>query len=83
MTRIELSEKFKNQIKKVNDETVMDRLKKEFKALLKDPALGKPLRYTLKGFRSIRIGKYRLIYALDGDVVRVYSFEHRKGVYGR
>jgi len=83
MTRIELSEKFKNQIKKVKDESVMDMLKKEFKAMLKDPTLGKPLRYTLKEFRSIRIGKYRLIYALEGDVVRFYSFEHRKGVYKR
>ena len=83
MTQIELSEKFKNQIKKIKDEAVMDRVKKEFKALLKDPTLGKPLRYSLKGFRSIRIGKYRLIYALEGDVIRVYSFEHRKGVYKR
>jgi mRNA interferase RelE/StbE len=83
MTRIELSEKFKNQIKKVKDDTVMALVKKEFKALLKDPTLGKPLRYSLKGFRSIRIGKYRLIYALEEDVVRVYSFEHRKGVYKR
>ena len=81
MTRIELSEKFKNQIKKIKDETVIDRVKKEFKALLKDPTLGKPLRYSLKGFRSIRIGKYRLIYAIDGDVVKIYAFEHRKGVY--
>jgi hypothetical protein len=54
MTRIELSEKFKNQIKKVKDEAVMDRVKKEFKALLKDPTLGKPMRCSLKGFRSIR-----------------------------
>ena len=81
MTRIELSEKFKNQIKKIKDETVIDRVKKEFKALLKDPTLGKPLRYSLKGFRSVRIGKYRLIYAIDGDVVKIYAFEHRKGVY--
>ena len=81
MTRIELSEKFKNQIKKVKDEAVMDRLKKEFKALLKDPTLGKPLRYSLKGFRSVRIGKYRLIYVIEGDVVKIYAFEHRKGVY--
>jgi len=35
MTRIELSEKFKNQIKKIKDETVIDRVKNEFKALLK------------------------------------------------
>ena len=81
MTRIEVSDKFKNQIKKVKDEDVLDKIKKKFKALLKDPTLGKPLRYSLKGFRSIRIGKYRLIYALEGDVVKVYSFEHRKGVF--
>ena len=81
MTRIELSEKFKNQIKKIKDETVIDRVKKEFKALLKNPTLGKPLRYSLKGFRSVRIGKYRLIYAIEGDVVKIYAFEHRKGVY--
>lgn len=81
MTRIELSEKFKNQIKKIKDEIVIDRVKREFKALLKDPTLGKPLRYSLKGFRSIRIGKYRLIYAIEGDVVKIYAFEHRKGVY--
>ena len=81
MTRIELSEKFKNQIKKIKDETVIDRVKNEFKALLKYPTLGKPLRYSLKGFRSVRIGKYRLIYAIKGDVVKIYAFEHRKGVY--
>ena len=83
MTWIEVSEKFKNQIKKVKDDVVMDRVKKEFKALLKDPTLGKPLRCSLKGFGSIRIGKYRLIYVLEDYVVRVYSFEHRKGVYKR
>jgi len=66
MTRVELSEKFKNQIKKIKDETVIDQVKKEFKALLKDPTLGKPLRYLLKGFGSVIIEKYRLIYAKRG-----------------
>ena len=60
MPQIELSEKFKNQIKKIKDETVLDRVRKELKNLLKDLDTGKPLRYSLKGFRSIRIGKYRL-----------------------
>ncbi|MHC1566641.1 MAG: type II toxin-antitoxin system RelE family toxin [Methanosarcinales archaeon] len=81
MSQIELSEKFKNQIKKIKDETVRDRVRKELKNLLKDPDTGKPLRYSFKGFRSIRIGKYRLLYAIDGDVIRVYAFEHRKDVY--
>ena len=81
MPQIELSEKFKNQIKKIKDETVLDRVRKELKNLLKDPDTGKPLRYSLKGFRSIRIGKHRLLYAIDGDVIRAYAFEHRNDVY--
>lgn len=34
-----------------------------------------------KGFRAIRIGKHRLLYAIEGDVVKVYVIKHRKKVY--
>ncbi|MEA1943986.1 MAG: type II toxin-antitoxin system RelE/ParE family toxin [Euryarchaeota archaeon] len=70
---------FRNQIKKIKDDAVINRVKDEFKALLKDPTLGKPLRYSLKGFRSIRIGKYRLIYAILRDVVRYTRLNREKG----
>ncbi|NQE44635.1 hypothetical protein C5S31_01260, partial [ANME-1 cluster archaeon GoMg2] len=56
-------------------------LRKWLKDILSNPNMGKPLRYTLKGFRAIRIGKYRLIYAIEGDAVKVYAIEHRKKVY--
>jgi len=52
MPQIELSKQFRNQIKKIMDETVRERVQRELKNLLKDPNIGKPLRYSLKGFRS-------------------------------
>ena len=81
MTKIELSEKFKSQLRKLKDEKLRDSIEKALKDLLEDPNIGKPLRYSFKGFRAMRIGKYRLIYAIDGDVVKVYAIKHRKKVY--
>jgi len=81
MTHLELSEKFKSQLKKLKDEEIQTRVKTVLKELLANPHGGKPLRYSLKGFRAVRIGKYRLIYAVEGDVVKVYAIEHRKEVY--
>lgn len=81
MTQIELSEKFKSQMKKLKDEAIRSSVRKGLKDLLKDSTIGKSLRYSLKGFRSMRIEKYRLIYAIEGDMITVYAFEHRKKVY--
>ena len=81
MTEIELSEKFKSQLTKLKAEEIRERVEDVLKEILSNPNTGKPLRYTLKGFRAIRIGKYRLIYAIEGDAVKVYAIEHRKKVY--
>ena len=45
--------------------------------------LGKPLRYSLKGCRRIRVGDCRVVYVIDGDVVTVVKIGHRKEVYER
>ena len=43
---------------------------------------GKPLRYSLKGARRLRVGDYRVIYRIEsGDVVLVIKIGHRKEVY--
>jgi mRNA interferase RelE/StbE len=44
---------------------------------------GKPLRYSLKGARRLRVGDWRIIYAIEPpDVVLVVKIGHRKEVYG-
>ncbi|MBI5156302.1 type II toxin-antitoxin system RelE/ParE family toxin [Candidatus Peregrinibacteria bacterium] len=42
---------------------------------------GKPLRKSLHGFRSLRVGDYRVIYRIEGKVVRVYAIGHRSVIY--
>ena len=43
---------------------------------------GKPLRYSLKGARSLRIGDYRVIYTFEpDDVILIVKIGHRREVY--
>jgi mRNA interferase RelE/StbE len=44
--------------------------------------LGKPLRYSLKGARRLRVGDWRVIYQIEPpDVVLVVKIGHRREVY--
>ena len=54
------------------------------KKLTIDPVnFGKPLRYTLKGYRRLRVGDYRVIYKIIEDkvLVMIVDIDHRKEVY--
>jgi mRNA interferase RelE/StbE len=52
--------------------------------LMVDPlGFGKPLRYSLKGFRSLRVGDYRIVYNISATDKEVFIvvIKHRKDVY--
>jgi mRNA interferase RelE/StbE len=44
---------------------------------------GKPLRYSLKGHRRIRVSDYRIIYRIDAEAhfVVIVAIKHRKDIY--
>lgn len=42
---------------------------------------GKPLRRSLKGYRKLRVGNYRIVYRIDRDVVKIFVIQHRSVVY--
>ena len=44
---------------------------------------GKPLRQTLRGLWSLRVGDYRIVYAIKGEEVWVLRIWHRREVYER
>lgn len=49
-----------------------------------DPVgLGKPLRYSLKGHRRLRVGDYRIVYRINSEkqTVIIVVIKHRKDVY--
>lgn len=76
----EVEEKLKAFVKPVRDRI----LKAIETKLTVDPvAFGKPLRHTLKGYRRLRVGDYRVIYKIIDDrlVVFIIEIDHRKDVY--
>ena len=42
---------------------------------------GKPLRYSLKGCRRLRVGDFRVIYKIDGETVLIVKIGHRREIY--
>lgn len=53
--------------------------------LKKAPLKGKLLSADWKGLRRLRVGRYRVVYAFDGEVlmISVVRVGHRKEVYGK
>lgn len=59
------------------------RIAAAFESLKKDPFRGKPLKLSLKGNFSLRVGFYRIIYAINRNTITVHIFKigHRRNVY--
>jgi mRNA-degrading endonuclease RelE of RelBE toxin-antitoxin system len=52
--------------------------------LMEDPVgFGKPLRYSLKGHRRLRVGDYRVIFRIESanNKVVIIAIKHRKNIY--
>ena len=52
--------------------------------LIVDPiGFGKPLRYSLKGHRRLRVSDYRIVYRIEvsTNIVLIFAIKHQKDVY--
>ena len=49
--------------------------------LLSDTAQGKPLQGQLLGFNSIRVGRFRVVYRVQQDIVEILTIGPRRTVY--
>lgn len=77
---------FKKQIENLNkkNKELMKELMQKVKKLYGTPYSGKPLKYRLSNYRSLRVkGKYRLIYMVDENEreVTLVAFGHREDIY--
>ena len=59
------------------------RVKKAIEGKLsKAPDLfGKPLRRSLRGYRKLRVGDFRIIFRIENHIVKVLVIGHRSVVY--
>lgn len=74
---------FETTFKKIKDKVTKERkrITKQIEKIITNPHIGKPLSYSHKGERRVRIGSYRLTYAVEGETLYLLRFEHRGGVY--
>ncbi len=42
---------------------------------------GKPLRRSLRNYRKLRVGDYRIIFRIEGQSVKILVIQHRSLVY--
>ena len=77
------TQKFEQDFKKIKDRATQDKIEKQIMKIKNNPNFGKPLRYNLKGERTIYVKPYRLIYAVECNKLILLRFEHRNHVYER
>ena len=80
MVDIIYTEKFEKEVKKL-DSSIKFKLIKQIEKIVQEPKIGKPLRYNLKGERTIYVKPYRIIYAFDKNTITFLRVQHRKAVY--
>lgn len=81
MVEVIWTDNFTEEIRKIKDATVKERIKKLIAKIVNNPNIGKPLRFDLKGERTVYIKPYRLVYSVSGNIIYLLRFEHRKDVY--
>ncbi len=64
---------------------IKERIKRAIEERLQKEPLkyGQSLKRTLRGYRKLRVGDYRIIFRVDKNAVIVLKIGHRKEVYNR
>jgi len=63
MVVIDFSLKFERTLKKIRDQSLKGKLKKQIEKIINNPKTGKPMRYARKGTREVYIPPFRLSYS--------------------
>ena len=80
MVEVIFTDKFERELKKA-DNSIKDKIRKQITKIIQDPETGKPLRYDLKGERTVYVRPYRIIYTFFNNTLYFLRFKHRGDVY--
>lgn len=80
MVDVIYTDKFEKEVKKL-DSSIKIKVIKQIKKIIQNPEIGKPLRYDLKGERTVYAKPYRIIYSFGQNTITFLRVEHRKSVY--
>ncbi len=63
MVKVQYDPSFEKTFRKISDENLKLRVKKQIQKIIENPEIGKPMRYTRKGTRETYIPPFRLSYS--------------------
>ncbi len=64
------------------DKAVQIQIIKKLRHLEETPELGEPLSNVLRNKWRLHVGKWRVVYSIEGKTVLIAKIGHRKGIYG-
>lgn len=53
----------------------------ESKLMTRPEVYSKPLRRSLKGYRKLKVGDYRIVLRIEDEMVKIFVIQHRSVVY--
>ena len=83
IVKIVYSSEVENALKKLKsrNKDFFDRIGNQIIKILREPNIGKPLRYTLRNRRRVHIGSFVLIYEFHQGELRFIDFDHHARIY--
>lgn len=80
--RLIYSETSRNQIRKSHP-GIKPIIRSKLDSIRREPYIGKKLERELSAYRSLRTGKFRIIYKLNEDdrTIEIHFVGHRKDIY--
>lgn len=81
--RIIYSREVEDALKKLKkrNKDIFDRIENQIIKILREPNIGKPLRYTLRNRRRMHVGSFVLIYEFYQGELRFIDFDHHDRIY--
>lgn len=53
----------------------------EMKLMTRPEVYSRPLRRSLKGYRKLKVGGYRIVLRIESNQVKIFVIQHRSTVY--
>ncbi len=53
----------------------------EMKLMTRPEVYSRPLRRSLKGYRKLKVGDYRIVFRIEVNKVKIFVIQHRSTVY--
>ena len=68
-------------IYKRKDQRLFKDIENRIEKIIREPTIGKPLRYTLKNRRRVHVGSFLLVYEFHNNELRFLDFDHHDKIY--